>query len=435
MCHDRNGKERAKVDYTARPSGQTGKQFTFPWSLGRTRGTLAGGAGSLPSRLMKRGLLMDWRELVGNVHIHTTHSDGNADHATLAEVAAKLGLDFLIVTDHSVYAGEAEGWYGHVLVLVGEEVHNPHQPACNHYLVFNAREEMAPFGDDPQRLINAVGERGGIGFIAHPYEHSAKYTSESEINWVDWRVTGYSGLEIWNYMSEFKSHLVNLPLTLLAAYAPKLFISGPYPETLAKWDQLLAHNKVWGLGGSDAHGTLYRWGPLQRPVFSYEHLFAALNTHILVTKPWSDDASQDARLVYRALATGRCFVGYDALAPTRGFRFFAEHGEDRYTMGDELIAERPVHFRVYAPRRGRLRLLRNGSCVAQTIGSELVYATDLAGAYRVECHRRYFLKPRGWIYSNPIFVRSPLGRNRRRGRPACGPRRCLGADEQVRYNR
>ncbi len=132
MRHDRNGKERAKVNYTAWPSVQTGKQLTFPWSLGGTRGTLAGGAGSLPSRLMKRGLLMDWRELVGNVHIHTTHSDGNADHATLGEVAAKLGLDFLIVTDHNVYVGEAQGWYGHVLVLVGEEVHNPRRPACNH---------------------------------------------------------------------------------------------------------------------------------------------------------------------------------------------------------------------------------------------------------------------------------------------------------------
>ena len=102
---------------------------------------------------------------------------------------------------------------------------------------------------------------------------------------------------------------------------------------------------------------------------------------------------------------------------------------------DEFVAQGTVRFRVHAPYRGRLRLLRNGSCVAQTIGSELVYATDLPGAYRVECHRRYFLKPRGWIYSNPIFVRSPPGRNRRCGRPACGPWRCLGAHEQVRYNR
>ena len=360
--------------------------------------------------------MMDWCELVGNVHIHTTHSDGNADHATLAEVAAKLGLDFLIVADHNVYVGEAQGWYGRVLMLVGEEVHDPQRPDCNHYLVFNAREEMAPFGDDPQRLIDAVGERGGIGFIAHPCERSGRYTAEPEINWVSWGVRGYSGLEIWNYMSEFKSYLVNLPLTLLAAYFPKLFIRGPYPETLAKWDELLADNKVWGLAGSDAHGTLYRCGPLERPVFSYEHLFAALNTHILVTEPWSDDVSRDAQLVYGALASGRCFVGYDALAPTRGFRFFAEHGEDCYTMGDEFIAERPVRFRIHAPHRGRLRLIRNGSRVAQAVGTELVHATRSPGAYRVECHRRYLLKPRGWIYSNPIFVRPTLEQNGECGR-------------------
>jgi len=222
---------------------------------------------------------MRWHELVGNLHIHTTHSDGSADHATLAQVAAEIGLDFLVVTDHNVYLGQAQGWYGPVLLLVGEEVHDPAHSQCSHYLAFNTREEMAPFANAPQRLIDAVRGRGGVGFIAHPYEHSGRYIREPEINWVDWRVAGYDGLEIWNYMSEFKSYLVNPVVTLLAAYAPKMFISGPYPETLAKWDDLLGNDKVWAIGGTDAHGTTYRLGPLRRQVFSYQHLFAMLNTH------------------------------------------------------------------------------------------------------------------------------------------------------------
>lgn len=176
---------------------------------------------------------MDWYELVGNVHIHTIRSDGSADHRTLAQAAVKVGLDFLIVTDHNVYIGEAQGWKDRVLLLVGEEVHDPTRSHCNHYLVFNAREEMAPFGDDPQRLIDAVGERGGIGFIAHPYEH----------------------------------------------------------------------------------------------------LFAAFNTHILVTERWSGDATRDAELAYGALASGKCFAGYDGLASTRGFRFRLPH-----TNGCAIIA-------------------------------------------------------------------------------------------------
>jgi len=349
---------------------------------------------------------MRWHELVGNLHIHTTHSDGSADHATLAQVAAEIGLDFLVVTDHNVYLGQAQGWYGPVLLLVGEEVHDPAHSQCSHYLVFNAREEMAPFANAPQRLIDAVRGRGGVGFIAHPYEHSGRYIREPEINWVDWRVAGYDGLEIWNYMSEFKSYLVNPVVTLLAAYAPKMFISGPYPETLAKWDDLLGNDKVWAIGGTDAHGTTYRLGPLRRQVFSYQHLFAMLNTHILVTERWSGDVARDAQLVYKALASGKCFVAYDGLAPARGFRFFARHGDDCYTMGDEFLAERPVRFCINAPHQGRLRLVQNGSCVAQAIGTELTYVTRSPGVYRAECHRHYLLKSRGWIYSNPIFVRS-----------------------------
>jgi len=216
-------------------------------------------------------------------------------------------------------------------------------------------------------------------------------------------------MEIWNYMSEFKSYVDGPAKALLGVYAPKIYIRGPYPETLAKWDELLAREAMWAIAGSDAHGTTYRLGPLKRQVFGYEHLFAALNTHILVTETWSGNVEQDAQLVYGALAGGKCFVGYDGLAPTRGFRFWAEHDVEVYTMGDELLAECPVRFCVQAPHRARLRLLCNGTCVTQTTGTELIHTSRSPGAYRVECHRRYLLRPRGWIYSNPILVRSPSG--------------------------
>ena len=112
---------------------------------------------------------MSLYERVGNIHIHTTCSDGSGDHAEVAEAATRAGLDYLIVTDHNHYAGERQGWYGKVLLLVGEEVHNPARSQVNHYLVLGADEEMAEHGDDPQRLIDAARAGGAIGFIAHPY--------------------------------------------------------------------------------------------------------------------------------------------------------------------------------------------------------------------------------------------------------------------------
>ena len=343
-------------------------------------------------------------ERVGNIHIHTTYSDGTVEYDELARVANEAGLDYLIVTDHNAYAGEHEGWYGRTLVLVGEEVHNPAAGQVNHYLVFNVREGMASHGGDPQRLVDAVRARGGLGFIAHPYEHSGDFAGEPEIDWVDWQVGGYNGLEIWNYMSEFKSCLSEMATALFYAFVPKLAIKGPYPETLAKWDELLVNGKAYAIGGSDAHGTVYQVGRLQRAVFSYAHLFGTVNTHILVPEPWTGDARHDAQLVYDALGQGRAFVGYDALAPTSGFRFTAEGRNDTHTMGDEFVADGEVRFRVQAPARARLRLKLNGFCVAETRGTELAYASRAPGAYRVEAYRGYMLKQRGWIFSNPIFV-------------------------------
>jgi hypothetical protein len=345
-------------------------------------------------------------ERVGNIHIHTTYSDGTGGYDDLAEAAHKAGLDYLITTDHNVYLGRHEGWVGDTLVLVDEEVHDPSAADRNHYLVFNAHEEMASYGDEPQRLIDAVQARKGIGFIAHPYEHSGAYTDEPEINWRNWEVTGYNGLEIWNYMSEFKSYVSSLGKALLYVFAPKLAITGPYPETLAQWDRLLAGGKVFAIGGSDAHATVYELGLLKRAVFGYEHLFRAVNTHILVTAPWNGDVDHDGQLVYDALAAGKAFIGYDALAPTKGFRFVAEQGEDVYTMGDEFLARGTFTLRARVPARAHLRLILNGFCVAETTGVELAYSAHVPGAYRLEAYRPFMFKRRGWIYSNPIFVRT-----------------------------
>lgn len=347
---------------------------------------------------------MSWIERVGNIHIHTILSDGAAEHTQLAQTAREAGLDFLIVTDHNVYASERQGWYDGLLLLVGEEVHNPANPQANHFLALNAGEDLAPYGDTPQQLIAAVRARGGLGFIAHPYEHSGQFSHEPQINWLDWEVKGYDGLELWNYMSEFKGYLRDLPTSLLLAYWPQLAIRGPYAETLARWDALLAQSKVYALGGSDAHATTYRLGPLVRQVFSYAHLFRAVNTHLLLTEPWSHDAAQDARLVYDALGHGRAFIAYDGLAPASGFFFQADHRGNLFTLGDEVSAHGTVRFRAQAPTRAHLRLIHNGFCVAETVGTTLEHVSRAPGVYRVEAYRSYLFRERGWIYSNPIFV-------------------------------
>jgi hypothetical protein len=350
---------------------------------------------------------MSMYEYAGNIHVHTAYSDGQALHAEVAQAAAKAGLDFVIVTDHNVWVNGVERVYGKVLLLVGEEVHDVRrQPQANHLLAYNAESELAPLAADPQKLINEVNERGGFCYLAHPHEYRSPLSPDlAAIPWVDWDVTGYVGLEIWNYMSEFKALARNRLAALFYAYFPALGITGPFRTTLRRWDQLLVQGRrIAAIGGSDAHGNTYSLGPLRRVVFPYEHLFRCVNTHIIIERPLTGSLENDKKQIYDALRAGHTWVGYDLLAPTTGFRFDARSINTQATMGDELVRTAATKFDVKIPRSGDIRLLCNGRVVARARGQQLRFTTADPGAYRVEVYRSYRLGRRGWIFSSPIHV-------------------------------
>ena len=350
---------------------------------------------------------MNFNEYVGNVHLHTTCSDGTASHEEIACIAQRAGLDFVIPTDHNVLVGGKEGWYGHTLLLVGEEIHDTQRaPEANHYLAFGITEDVAPYAKAPQAVIDAVNAQSGLGFIAHPFEHSAPLVNEAAFSWVDWTITGYTGLEIWNYMSEFKAYLPNMLQALLLAYFPQAAIRGPFPETLTQWDELLQTRKVVAICGSDAHAQTYRLGPLIREVFSYKHLFRTSNLHILTEELFNGQLDHDKRVIYDALKEGHCFTAYDLLGDTRGFRFTAKSGAAEAIMGDEITLQHQVMFEIASPQRAHIRLLRDGRVVAHTRGKKLHCTAREQGVYRVEAYRRYLFRKRGWVFTNPIYVRS-----------------------------
>ena len=350
---------------------------------------------------------MNVYEYAGNLHVHTPYSDGQARHAEIAEVAGKAGLDFVIVTDHNVWVEGFEQYYDQVLLLVGEEIHDVRrQPQANHLLVFNAEAELATEAADPQALINEVDQRGGFCYLAHPFEYRSPLGPDlAPIPWVDWDVTGYVGLEIWNYMSEFKALARGKPSATLYAYLPALGITGPFRVTLRKWDELLSQGRrVAAIGGSDAHGDTYSLGPLRRVVFPYEHLFRCVNTHIISERPLSGELENDKKIIYDALRGGHTWVGYDLLAPTAGFRFTARSINTQATIGDELVRTAATKFDVQTPHSGDIRLLCNGRAVARAKGRQLQYTTANPGVYRVEVYRNHWLGRRGWIFSSPIYV-------------------------------
>lgn len=351
-------------------------------------------------------------EIIVNLHMHTRYSDGSGLHKDIARAALKCGLDAVIVTDHNVLVEGMQGYHRdgdrRVLMLVGQEVHDQdREPQKNHLLIFGANRDLAVLADDPQTLVNAVREAGGICFVAHPTDPAAPLFRETDISWEAWDVQGFTGMEIWNHLSEFKTVLTNWPSALFHAYFPNLFSRGPFPRDLKKWDELLTGGRrVAVIGGSDAHALHYKAGPLEKTIFPYEFHFKSLNTHLLLPNPLTGDFESDRRMVLDALGAGRGFVGFDLIAPTRGFRFTAQGREGAAVMGEEIAAQGGVTLQARLPGRGEILLLRNGQTVQKWKRREaFAYNAIETGVYRVEVYRHYFGARRGWIFSNPIYVK------------------------------
>ncbi|HET7144516.1 MAG TPA: CehA/McbA family metallohydrolase [Anaerolineales bacterium] len=351
-------------------------------------------------------------EVVVNLHMHTRYSDGSGTHRDIAQAAFKAGLDVVIVTDHNILVQGFEGYYKEknkkILMLIGEEVHDQaRDPQKNHLLVFGATRELATFAENPQLLINQVRDAGGLSFLAHPDDPEAPAFEETDISWMDWSVQNFTGIELWNALSELKAIVPTKLHGAFYAFFPAFVAHQPIPSTLAKWDELLSQGgKVVAIGGSDAHALHMSLGPIQRVIFPYEFHFRSVNTHVLVSEALSGDAALDKRLIYEAMRAGNCYVGYDLPASTRGFNFTGQGKDKNVIMGEDIPAKGGVTLQAKLPSQAEIRLIKDGNMV-QSWKNQLscTHITTEPGVYRIEAYRRYLGRPRGWIYSNPIYVR------------------------------
>lgn len=351
-------------------------------------------------------------EIILNLHMHTRYSDGTGSHADIAKAALRANLDAVIVTDHNVFVQGPEGYYKEgnqrVLMIVGEEIHDQdREPQKNHLLVFGADQELSQRAADPQDLLNAVNKAEGLSFIAHPFDPAQPTFGETDITWVNWEVSGYTGIEVWNGLSEFKERINTKLQAIFYALLPQFIARGPEKETLQKWDELLLESrKIVAVGGSDAHALHKSMGVLSRVLFPYEFHFKGINNHLLLPEPPSGDPILDKRMILNALRDGHSFVGYDLPAPTRGFRFTAQGRQASVIQGDEIPAKGGVTLQAHFPSLTNIRLLKNGEVIKRWKKKQIcTHITSEPGVYRVEGYKRYLGRQRGWIFSNPIYVR------------------------------
>jgi hypothetical protein len=353
---------------------------------------------------------MHLKDYTGVIHLHSSYSfDGRTPVTAILEAARESGVDILMLTDHSTLRARddgLEGWHDGTLLVVGEEI----APRFNHYLAFGLGEAVACAERQPdlppQAYIDRVREGAGIGFIAHPDHAGTALFHVKHYAWTDWSVTGYTGMGIWDFMTDWQSSLSGHIRAILSYSLPALFLRGPSPATLERWDRLTQKRHVVGIGELDNHNSLRRlWGiPIPIPVFPFSRVFDLVRTHILLENLLSGEGRADIAAILTALRNGRVYVSFDHFQPATGFSVTLTEGAREATMGDEFILHRSAELRALFPHRARIRLIRNGNPFLQDTAKELYATICEPGVYRIEADLKAFGRYRPWIFSNPLYV-------------------------------
>ena len=135
----------------------------------------------------------------GNLHTHTTISDGQRSPEEVKARYRDMGYDFIALTDHWKYGEGCECDPSGLLVISGCEY--------NFGKIFDAEKgifhilglltEKSPdisLADTPQAAIDKINEAGGLAVLAHPaWSHN---TTELYLS-----LNGYWGTEIYNSVS------------------------------------------------------------------------------------------------------------------------------------------------------------------------------------------------------------------------------------------
>ena len=343
-------------------------------------------------------------EYCGVLHIHSRYSDGTGKKNRIIKAAKKVGLDYIIITDHNslqIMKDGEEGWHNGLLVLVGSELGGHEE---SHYLALGISEMISPGErqNDSRWYIEQVKRQGGIGFAAHPQGLNNSSFRLYLTPWAAWDDPDYTGLEVWSYMRDWADGVKQLDI-LYYYFFPQKTVRGPSPEILRKWDLLCQKRRVVGIGGADAHAHhLFPFNFLK--FLSYERVFRGIRTHLFTQSPLSSDLDESKKQVYEALGSGHCFFAHDFLADSTGFSFCASMNDGQTLfMGDEAELKSNAELKIKAPIPSTLRLLRNGQLIKEQANvRQLMWETNKPGVYRAEAYH----KDECWVYANPIYLRA-----------------------------
>jgi hypothetical protein len=172
----------------------------------------------------------------GNLHTHSTNSDGQLAPEEVIDWYRSRGYHFLALTEHRI-PSPTERLADEFLLISGIEMDGIDPTVGLYHLIglgFEKTPDLSAYADGPwqelafpmQRMIDDLRDAGAVVYLAHPY-----WSGEMSKNLLDMR--GCFGLEVWNGACE--------------VWDCKGLSS-------VHWDDLLAAGRrLWGVGADDCH--------------------------------------------------------------------------------------------------------------------------------------------------------------------------------------
>lgn len=239
----------------------------------------------------------DGEWLRGNLHTHTTNSDGTRPPEQVIADYESRGYGFLALSDHDCLTDPEPYRSGTSLVLLPAVEVSARGP---HMLHIGATERVEP-DEDRQVALDNIAAQNALGILNHPnWGRSFNHFPHERMEALE----RYAGIEIYNGVIE---RLEGTPLAT------------------DRWDRLLSKGRrVWGFGHDDAHAAVdveLAWNVVRVRERTPEAVIAAL-------REGNFYASTGVEITNVAVDDGALRV------ETRNadrIRFFTQHGVCRQT--------------------------------------------------------------------------------------------------------
>jgi hypothetical protein len=356
----------------------------------------------------------------GVIHIHTNRSDGLSGPDEIAAAAARVGLKFIVFTDHgdATRRPDAPVYRSGVLCLDGVEI----STTGGHYIALDMPASPYPLGGEPRDVVEDVQRLGGFGIVAHPD------SPKTELRWRDWAAP-FDGIELVNPDSSWRVWAQQSgwrpKLKLFAALVDYPFRS---PETIAgllhepqelpmQWAGVTQRRKLVSMAGADAHAKLALRNAdpgdsgFALPLPGYESSLRVLSVHVRPERAFTGNAADDAGVLIRAIRAGHAYTAIDGVATPASLEVTASNASATVTAGDELAAGSPVTLRVRTNAPASFTTsVWDGTKLVSGDHHEPEFSLTLPATpavYWVSIRSTGRRPEIAWATSNPIYVRGP----------------------------